>query len=79
MHITENQRRVSLMLKRPEQHQIENQYPMINISIKWQNWTLPVSDQRRSAATKAIIAWQSREIFQRLRRSSNNELYSHHS
>jgi hypothetical protein len=44
MHITENHRCVSLMLKRPEQHQIENQYPMINIFIKWQNWTLPVSE-----------------------------------
>jgi hypothetical protein len=36
MHITENHRRVSLMPKRPEQHQIENQYPIINIFIKWQ-------------------------------------------
>jgi hypothetical protein len=35
----------SLMLKRPEQHQIENQYPIINISIKWQNWMLPVSER----------------------------------
>ena len=53
MHITENHRRVSLMPKRPEQHQIENQYPIINISIKWQKLD---ASCLRSASKKTITA-----------------------